>query len=171
MRMPGTLLRMLATLGIAGVLAGCGFALRGSQSVAAPGESVYLLAAEPASALAQTLRDALLQADVTLSTTPSATAWQLLLGPETLTSRPGSVNSRARAAQYDVELSVEVTLEQQGAVTLGPLRIASQRSYYEDLSTIAGSNEEVVLLQQEMRQDLVQQLLRRLRAAVADTGA
>jgi LPS-assembly lipoprotein len=171
MKLHSSLLRMLMTLGIAAVLAGCGFALRGSQPLAAQGESVFLLAAEPASALAQTLREALLAADATLSPTPAAAAWQLLLGPETLISRPGSVNSRARAAQYDVELSVEITLEQQGAVALGPLRIASQRSYYEDISTIAGSNEEVVLLQQEMRQDLVQQLLRRLRAAVADTGA
>jgi len=171
MRMRRALLRALAALGIAAVLGGCGFALRGSQPVTAQGESVYLLAAEPGSALVQTLREALLAADVSLSTAPAAAIWQLQLGPETLSSRPGSVNSRARAAQYDVELSVEITLEQQGRIALGPLRIASQRSYYEDLSTIAGSSEEVVLLQQEMRQDLVQQLLRRLRAAVTDTGA
>jgi outer membrane lipopolysaccharide assembly protein LptE/RlpB len=49
--------------------------------------------------------------------------------------------------------------------------VATQRSYYEDLSTIAGSSEEVVLLQQEMRQELAQQVLRRLRAALAEQGA
>lgn len=165
------LLRLVTTLSLVTLLSGCGFALRGSQPVAAAGETVHLLAAEPGSALAQTLREALLAADVTLS--PSATdgGYQLQLGAESLISRAGSVNSRARAAQYDVELSVEVMLEQDGTALFGPLRVATQRSYYEDLSTIAGSSEEVVLLQQEMRQELVQQLLRRLRAAVAGTGA
>jgi outer membrane lipopolysaccharide assembly protein LptE/RlpB len=68
-------------------------------------------------------------------------------------------------------MSVEVMLERGGSVMFGPLRVATQRSYYEDLSTIAGSSEEVVLLQQEMRQELAQQVLRRLRAALAEQGA
>jgi len=161
---------LLVAVSIAALLPACGFALRGSQSVTSAGESVHLQAAEPGSALAQTLRAALLAADVRLSSSPDEVDYSLQLGAETLVSRPGSVNSRARAAQYDVELSVEVTLRQRETATFGPVRVATQRSYYEDLSAIAGSNEEVTLLQQEMREDLVQQVLRRLRAAVAGDG-
>ena len=171
MSTPHPLFRLLTALILATLLSGCGFALRGSQPVATAGETVHLLATEPGSALAQTLREALLAADVTMSPTVTSGGYQLQLGAESLVSRPGSVNSRARAAQYDVELSVEVTLAQGDNVVFGPLRVSTQRSYYEDLSTIAGSSKEVVLLQQEMRQELVQQLLRRLRAAVAGTGA
>ena len=157
------LARLLVALSLACLLPACGFALRGSESASADGTIVHLRAAEPGSALVQTLSEALLAAQVMLS--PSATdgGLQLQLGAESLLSRPGSVNSRARAAQYDVEMSVEVMF--------GPLRVATQRSYYEDLSTIAGSSEEVVLLQQEMRQELAQQVLRRLRAALAEQGA
>ena len=163
--------RLLVALSLVCLLPACGFALRGSETVAADGTTVHIRAAEPGSALLQTLNDALLAAEVMLS--PSATngGLQLQLGAESLLSRPGSVNSRARAAQYDVEMSVEVMLERGGSVMFGPLRIATQRSYYEDLSTIAGSSEEVVLLQQEMRQELAQQVLRRLRAALAEQGA
>jgi outer membrane lipopolysaccharide assembly protein LptE/RlpB len=147
-------------------LSACGFALRGSAP-APGGSAVQLVAAEPAGALAGTVRDALQSAGMNAATSD----WQLQLSPETLVSRPGSVNSRARAAQHDLELSVEIALTRGDTTLFGPSRVATQRSYYEDLSTIAGSSEEVVLLQQEMRQELAQQVLRRLRAALADRGA
>ncbi len=158
-------LTLLALLSLS--LAACGFALRGSTATAV-GSQGQLVAAEPASAMAVALRDALQSAGM-IATTSSD--WQLQLGPETLISRPGSVNSRARAAQHDLELSVEIALTRGDTPLFGPSRVATQRSYYEDLSTIAGSSEEVVLLQQEMRQELAQQVLRRLRAALADQGA
>jgi len=163
--------RLLVALSLVCLLPACGFALRGSETVAADGTTVHLRAAEPGSALVQTLSEALLAAEVMLSPSATNDGLQLQLGAESLLSRPGSVNSRARAAQYDVEMSVEVMLERGGSVIFGPLRVATQRSYYEDLSTIAGSSEEVVLLQQEMRQELAQQVLRRLRAALAEQGA
>jgi len=151
-------------------LCACGFALRGSTTAAAAGAgAVRLVPAEPAGALAGTVRDALVAAG--LNSPDSNTTWQLQLGPETLIRRPGSVNSRARAAQQDLELSVEIALTRGDSTFFGPVRVAAQRSYYEDLSTIAGSSEEVALLQQEMRQELAQQVLRRLRAALTDPGA
>lgn len=159
-------LTLLALLSL--TLAACGFALRGSAP-AAVGGVVQLHAAEPAGALAGSVREALQSAGLSGSTTSNA--WQLQLGPETLVRRPGSVNSRARAAQQDLELSVEIALTRGDTTLFGPVRVATQRSYYEDLSTIAGSSEEVALLQQEMRQELAQQVLRRLRAALADQGA
>lgn len=149
-------------------LGACGFTLRGNAPAAGDG-AVALVSTEPAGALAGTVRDALQSAG--LSGRPSGNAWQLQLGAETLVSRPGSVNSRARAAQHDLELSVEITFTRGDTTVFGPARLATQRSYYEDLSTIAGSTEEVALLQQEMRQELAQQVLRRLRAALADQGA
>ena len=85
-------LTLLALLSLS--LAACGFALRGSTATAG-GSQGQLVAAEPASAMAVALRDALQSAGM-IATTSSD--WQLQLGPETLISRPGSVNSRARAA-------------------------------------------------------------------------
>jgi LPS-assembly lipoprotein len=162
-------LRRIALLALLSLsLSACGFALRGSVP-ATGGSPVLLVAAEPAGAMASAVHDALQSAGMIAATT--ASAWQLQLGPETLVSRPGSVNSRARAAQHDLELSVEIALTRGETTLLGPVRVASQRSYYEDLSTIAGSSEEVALLQQEMRQELAQQVLRRLRAALTDQGA
>lgn len=163
------ILRRIALLALLSLsLSACGFTLRGSAP-ASGNSPVQLVAAEPAGAMASAVRDALQSAGMLAATT--ASAWQLQLGTETLVSRPGSVNSRARAAQHDLELSVEIALARGDTPLFGPVRVASQRSYYEDLSTIAGSSEEVALLQQEMRQELAQQVLRRLRAALADQGA
>ena len=159
-------LTLLATISL--TLGACGFALRGSAP-AAGASLVELLPAEPAGALAGSVRDALQSAG--LSGDAASTAWRLQLGAESLISRPGSVNSRARASQHDLELSVEIVLTRSDITVFGPARLATQRSYYEDLSTIAGSSEEVALLQQEMRQELAQQVLRRLRAALTEQGA
>jgi outer membrane lipopolysaccharide assembly protein LptE/RlpB len=163
-----TALRLALVALLSLTLGACGFTLRGSAP-AAGGSAVQLVSAEPAGALAGIVRDALQSAGLSGASTGST--WQLQLGTETLVSRPGSVNSRARAAQHDLELSVEIALSRGATTVFGPARLATQRSYYEDLSTIAGSSEEVALLQQEMRQELAQQVLRRLRAALADQGA
>lgn len=163
------LVRLLVALSLACLLSACGFALRGSMPEAAQAGTVQLLPADPPGALTGTVREVLQSAGIAVQL--NAGQWQLQVGPESFVSRPGSVNSRARAAQHDVEMSVEIALLQGERTAFGPLRIAAQRSYYEDLSTIAGSSEEVTLLQQEMRQDLAQQVLRRLRAALAEQGA
>jgi LPS-assembly lipoprotein len=163
------LLRLVTTVTVVSLLSGCGFALRGSVPAAALAGTVQLLPADPPSALTGTVREVLQSSGITVQVL--AGEWQLQVGPESIVSRPGSVNSRARASQYDVEMSVEIALTRGDSTAFGPLRIATQRSYYEDLSTIAGSSEEVVLLQQEMRQELAQQVLRRLRAALAEQGA
>lgn len=163
------LARLFLALSLLCLLPACGFALRGSAPAAALAGTVQLLPADPPSALTGTVREVLQTSGIAVQL--HAGQWLLQVGPETVVSRPGSVNSRARAAQYDVEMSVEIALRQGERTAFGPLRIATQRSYYEDLSTIAGSSEEVTLLQQEMRQELAQQVLRRLRAALAEQGA
>jgi outer membrane lipopolysaccharide assembly protein LptE/RlpB len=56
--------RLLVALSLVCLLPACGFALRGSETVAADGTTVHLRAAEPGSALVQTLSEALLAAEV-----------------------------------------------------------------------------------------------------------
>ena len=96
------LARLLVALSLACLLPACGFALRGSESASADGTIVHLRAAEPGSALVQTLSEALLAAQVMLS--PSATdgGLQLQLGPTEfrllhfLMTHPERVHSRTQ---------------------------------------------------------------------------
>ncbi len=143
-------------------LPACGFTLRGAQEGALPFTSVQLQAAQANSSFLQQLREALLSAQV--STGNGQSPYALRIGAEQSDTRTASVNGRARAAQYDLQLAVEVSLERDGVALYGPQVLSAQRSYFEDIANIAGSTEEMEMLRAEMRQELVQQLLGRLRA-------
>ena len=158
-------LRHTAILCLLLSLTGCGFTLRGTEQATLPITTVQLLSAQQNSPLMQQLRAALAAADVSTSVTNEQASYTLSVGEEQTNTRTASVNSRARAAQYDLQLAVVVQLDRAGETLFGPETLAIQRSYYEDIANIAGSNEEMELLRTEMRQELVDQLLRRLRAA------
>ncbi len=164
-------LRYTVILCMSFVLAGCGFALRGSDQTALAITTVELHAAQPNSPFMQQLRDALASADVSTNPVGGSASYVLSVGEEQTHTRTASVNSRARAAQYDLQLAVSVQLDNAGVTLFGPETLAVQRSYYEDIANIAGSNEEMELLRTEMRRELVEQLLRRLRAAATRTSS
>lgn len=147
------------------LLTGCGFALRSSEQATLPITTVQLLSPEQNGAFVQQLRAALAAADVVASADNVQASYILSVGEEQTSTRTASVNSRARAAQYDLQLAVMVQLDSAGVTLFGPETLSVQRSYYEDIANIAGSNEEMELLRTEMRQELVDQLLRRMRAA------
>ena len=152
------------------VSTGCGFALRNTQQLPPSFDSILVRDLAQTSPLATQLRAALIASGVSVITSESDQAsLELELGNEQFSSRTTAVNSRARAAQYDLHLSIDVSLISQGEFLLGPERLHTDRSYYEDIANISGSNEALDLLQQEMRQELIEQLLRRLRALTIET--
>lgn len=163
-------LRHTAILCLSLFLAGCGFTLRGTEQATLPITTVQLVSAQQNSAFMQQLRAALSAADVSTSASNEQGSYVLSVGEEQANTRTASVNSRARAAQYDLQLAIVVQLDRAGTTLFGPETLAVQRSYYEDIANIAGSNEEMELVRTEMRQELVDQLLRRMRAAANDTG-
>jgi outer membrane lipopolysaccharide assembly protein LptE/RlpB len=75
------------------------------------------------------------------------------------------VNPRARAAQYDIRLSVPVSLVRAGEFLITEQNLMVERRHFEDIANIAGNREEVEIIAAEMRRDLVNQLMRRLEAA------
>ncbi|MGB4246279.1 MAG: LPS assembly lipoprotein LptE [Pseudohongiellaceae bacterium] len=164
-------LRHTAILCLSLILVGCGFTLRGTEQASLPITTVQLVSAQQNSAFMQQLRDALAAADVSTSAENEQASYVLSVGEEQASTRTASVNSRARAAQYDLQLTIVVQLDRAGTTLFGPEALAVQRSYYEDIANIAGSNEEMELVRTEMRQELVDQLLRRLRAAANDTSS
>ncbi len=157
-----TVIRLTLLLGLLCTLTACGFALRGAAQGGLPFTSVQLQAAQANAAFLQQLRTTLNANQI--STINGQSPYTLRIGPEQSDTRTASVNGRARAAQYDLQLAVEVSLERDGTALFGPQVLSAQRSYFEDIANIAGSTEEMEMLRVEMRQDLVQQLLSRLRA-------
>lgn len=145
---------------------GCGFALRGSDSIAAGYSALVLDSDQPNGDLTRLLRRSLDVANISVESS-SSNAPVLMIRNEQSTSRPVSINPRARAAQYEVRLSIDIALIQDETELLPTETLMVERSYFEDIANIAGNRDEVELITTEMRRDLVNQLLRRLQASAA----
>ncbi len=151
------------TLLLCGLLQGCGYSLRGSDVITATYPSLYLEYQQPNSEFSRLMSRSLAVANVDLATSPG-TAPTLILGPEVRANRPVSINPRARAAQYEVRLSVTMALTQDGNVLIAPQTLVVERNYFEDIENLAGNREEVEIILDEMRRDLVNRVMRRLAA-------
>lgn len=161
--------RLLACLGLCLLLAGCGYSLRGSDVLSSRLDRLELRLQNPNSELSRLLRRSLESAGVSTTLTSSATPASgdqtiLAVGNEQLANRPVSVNPRARAAQYEVRLSVDVALSRGDTDPIPQQTLFVQRSYFEDIDNITGNRDEVQIITAEMRRELVDQLLRRLQA-------
>ena len=150
-------------------LASCGFSLRSNEVISSSYSSLALNLQQPNSEFAQQLRRALLSSNVTLldsddlqsiSDTPV-----LSVSAEQVNVQPVTVTPLARAAQYEMRLSVTVSLVLDNQNLIDSENLMVQQVYYEDIENIAGNLGEVELIQTEMRRNLVNQLLRRLEAA------
>ena len=89
----------------------------------------------------------------------------LAIGDEQISNRPVTVNARARAAQYEMRLSVTIALGQANELLIEPETLFVDRTYFEDIENLAGNREEVEIIAAEMRRELVNQLMRRLESA------
>ena len=160
--------RQISIIGLALLLSACGYSLRGNDVLSSKFDTVLLNSQQPNSEFSRLLRRSLEISDVTLisATSGSETTEQLILeiGSEKIISRPVSVNPRARAAQYELRLSVDISLSRSGEQLISPQTLTVERSYFEDIENISGNQEEVEIISSEMRRELVNQLMRRLAA-------
>lgn len=157
-------------VGLFGLLAGCGFHLRtwdleGNIQTAKITANLRNPVAEP-------LGRALESAGVELIESGTAdVAIDLISDRES--RRSVSVTDQARAAEYETSLTIVFALaDGAGNVLADPRSIQARRVYQVDRDNLVGSSEEQALLQREMVDDLVQQIIRALNAAVtASTGS
>ena len=165
------LLRASSLILISLTLANCGFALRGSDGSTLSPETVYVRSAQENGPLAQALQTSLVNAQMQLVDTAPQAHYIVSIGQEEFNTTTATVNGRARAAQYTLRLSVELALDMQAQNLLPTERLMVERSYFEDTANIAGSTREADILHNEMRQELVNQILNRLRVVTAAQSA
>jgi len=146
-------------------LASCGFALRGSDAVSANFSALALNLEQPNSELGRLLQRSLESAGVNINPAMTSATPTLSVGSEQVISRPVTINPRARAAQYEIRLSVPVSLARGDDLLIPQQSLMVERRHFEDIANIAGNREEVEIITAEMRRDLVNQLMRRLEAA------
>ena len=165
------LLRATSLFIISLTLVSCGYSLRGSAGSALSPESVFVRSAQENDQLTQALQTSLVNAQMRLVESASQARYIVSVGQEDFSTTTATVNGRARAAQYTLRLSVELALDTQDQNLLAAERLAVERSYFEDTANIAGSTREADILQSEMRQELVNQILNRLRVVAASQSA
>ena len=150
------------------MLSNCGFSLRGSDVLSANFSELQFYSEQTNSELARLLRRSLDGADVEITaiTLKDADSNLAVLGitNEQLTSRPITTNPRARAAQVELRLSVDMAILVNEKNLLGPETLFVERSYFQDIENINGNQEEAEIIATEMRRELVNQIMRRLAA-------
>lgn len=144
-------------------LGGCGFALRGSADLPAALQTLEVAGVDENGELLQEVRRALRNSGVTI--VEADAPYRLGIGRETSGERIVSVNSNARAGEYELEMHLLFQLSQGGTTVLGPETLSLSRVYLTDPENAVAKEEEADLIRSELRRELAQQLLRRLQAA------
>ena len=158
--------RVVIVAVIALVISGCGFQLRGTGQTTILLESVYLNAIDNSGALARELIDSLEQSGVEFTRNGNAQV-SIRLDRERFSRRPVSTTGQINVAEYELTLEVGFeVLTRGGDVLIPPTRIRTERIYTFDSSSLVGSNEEESLLNEEMRRDVIGQLLQRINASM-----
>jgi LPS-assembly lipoprotein len=152
-------MRMAVLLALAITLCSCGFSLRGSENARMPFTNMTLNLQQENAPFSRLLRNALNSSGVVIGND----GYVLSISEEQQSIRPVSVTSRVSAAQYELISSINIALsDADGTAVFQPETLTVQKTYFEDIANIAGSSSEIELLRIEMRQELVNQLMRRL---------
>ncbi len=162
--MRNTALRLLILVLALSVQA-CGFALRGNDAIVSSFENLKLELAQPQSELSALLLRSLRAAGVSMSSQQLKTAPTLKVSNEQISTRPVSINPRARASQVELRFSVNIALTVDGKPKIPDETLTVVRTYFQDIENIAGNQEEAQVIANELRQELVNQLMRQLESA------
>ncbi len=163
---PWPSLRLLTLLALAALLGACGFQLRGTglTGTMLPEDfrSMSLVTGNPNSELSR---------EITTRFAANGIAWAerddanyvLRVGPERFTQHNLSLNSEARAAEFELTLQAEFTLsDTAGRLVMDQTDATIVKQMENDPRNVVGKSEEISLLREEMRGELAEQMLRRI---------
>ena len=146
-------------------LASCGFTLRGSANIPPQLQNLVLVSSNENSDIMQELRRALQANKVNILDMTSADSYQLLIGEAEIQERILSVNSNARAGEFELSISVPFQLRSSNTVALEPEVLTLEKVYLADPNSAVAKAEERELMETEIRRELVSLILRRLQNA------
>ena len=145
-------------------LAGCGFQLKGSDAASSSAKledmTLQLISSQPRSELTREVSRALSATGLMLLEEGDAML-TLVLQPEQFMRRNVSLTAQTRAAELELTLSADFTLNRQ-ASNPTDARATVTRQRLNDPRNVVGKTEEIRLLREEMRRDLADQIARRV---------
>ena len=158
-------LRAVAAAGLAAVLSGCGFQLRGSGgSYTMPFHSIYVGFPDN-SALGTELKRNLRAGDVVIADKAEGAEAQFVVLGENRGKSILSLNSLGRVREYLLTYTLSFSVrDPKGVELLAPAEISLRRNMAFDETQVLAKESEEALLYRDMSADLVQQIMRRLAA-------
>ena len=137
--------RSITVLGLAFLMTACGFHLRGTGSTQMALTELNFAARDALSPLSKDVKQSLINNKVAISSSAPFTAG-------------------TRSAEYTLTTALNYELRSGNLPALIQDSVAVQRSYAYNQNNVTGSGQEEALLRQEMRRELVMQLMMRLQA-------
>jgi LPS-assembly lipoprotein len=159
------LLRCAVLLAALGLLAACGFHLRGVGSTTIPDEwkRLHLVTNQPNSEFTRAVMDQFAANGVEWSDVGDAN-FSLVLTPETFEKRNLSLNAEARVSEF--ELTMKSQFKVLNASTqeevIPPTTVSVVKQMENDPRNVVGKEGETSLIQEEMRNELAEQIMRRV---------
>lgn len=157
---------ILIALGLCIALSACGFQLRGtgdySKLLPESWKSLALVSGNPNSEFSREIQSQFSASGVQWQEGDTAN-YSLIVNPEKFKQDNLSLSSDARAAEYELTMSTQFTvLDANKQVAMEETKVAVVKQMENDPRNVVGKEEEIRLLQTEMRAELAQQILRRI---------
>jgi LPS-assembly lipoprotein len=148
-------------------LSACGWHIRGSVELPKQLSNLYIAATDSKGALITDLRQLLKTNRITLVDKAADANYSLDILEETKDRHTAGVGGNELSSAYEITLKAnyEIRLKNSNQVTKGTA--ISVRNFNYNTAAINSATQEELLLDQEMRRDLAQQILRRLSSVVA----
>ncbi|AZL72164.1 LPS-assembly lipoprotein LptE [Pseudomonas oryziphila] len=151
--------RNLLVMGLAVLLSACGFQLRGTGTTELTIKELDLSARNAYGETVKQLRNTLQNSGVKVY---SGAPYKLVLTNEQETQRAATYSGGNRSAEYELTTVLNYAIEGQNDTVLLEDKLQVQRYYVHDGNNITGSGQEATQVRQEMRTDLVQNMMVRL---------
>jgi LPS-assembly lipoprotein len=156
--------KIIALMLCASLLSACGWHLRGSLSLPDNVKNIYISDSSKNGVTASTLTAILKQSNVGISDSQESAQYSIHLSNEREDRRTISVGSDSLASEYELTHEVDYYIADNMATILSPVTTARViRSYNYDRDDVIAKNEEEDIIRKEMRSNLANQILNRLR--------
>lgn len=151
-------------LGVAALVGGCGFHLKGPAKLSPAFSSVYLDVPDPYSAANRAVRDALSQAGSTLRRTRGDEGAVVQLTKDETGRRIMSVSVRNVPTEYEVFYNVTYRVSVDGKQVLAPTELAMSRVVAYDETAQLEKEQEERIVREALARDIAERIVRQLSA-------
>ena len=149
-------------------LSACGWHIRGSLDMPKQLSNLYVSASDSKGPLITDLRQLLKTNRVSLVEKAADANYSLNILDETKDRRTAGVGGDELSSAYEITLKANYEIHLKNSNQTVKASAISVRNFNYNTSAINSATQEELLLDQEMRRDLAQQILRRLSAVIAN---